>query len=516
MVILSGLLIALSFPTVLFGWHLPNLGFLAWFGLVPLFLLIHDATPRKAFLYGFFTAAIFYTISYYWIYVALHDYGNLSPPVSLFVLLLLSFSMALYAGAACLLAKWFASKTDRKILIWLPCFWTLLEWARNYTPFGGFPWSNLAMSQSAYWPLIQIADLTGVYGVIFFMVWVNVWFAELILKIRGRDIPLFQSKTVVTLLFIFFVLGYGFFRNGSLKQEVLKAPLLKVGLIQPNIPQNEKWEEALLSKQKEIFQESVQSLEDHVDLIVWPESSFFKTLWVQMRRIPPETFFVTTREKHPFSLIGMSTVDVGPEKERYYNSAALVDSEGIVLGQYHKVHLVPFGEYVPLKKIFSFLKPLAVIGDFEAGKALLPLNLGGWKMAPLICYEDIFPELSRKMVRGGANFLVNLTNDAWYGLTSAAYQHLALAQFRAVETRRAMVRDTNTGVTAVIDPLGRIVNRSFLFETSLLVHQIPLLSSQTVYTKLRDWFVMACFLFVLWRGIFLKYVKRNKRPLGAK
>jgi len=502
--LLSGLLIAFSFPTIIFGWHLPNLGFLAWFGLVPLFLAIRAATPRRAFFYGSITAFVYYFISFYWLYIALHDFGNLSPVVSVLTLVMFSIAPACYIGFACFLSRWFIKKTKTEGILWFPIFFTLIEWLRNYTPFGGLPWSNLSMGQSNYLYLIQIADIIGVYGIIFLLVWLNAWLVELILKFQGMRVPYFRQKNIVTLLLVVLVLGYGFYQLRNQKHHDLETPHLKVGLIQPNIPQNEKWVRAFMPEQMRIFEESVQSLQESVDLIVWPETSWFQTPWISTRKIAPEKFFVTHQDgNRPYTLLGLSFVTRKDNKESYFNSAALLDSRGNILGKYQKVHLVPFGEYVPFKKLLSFLSPVAAIGDFAAGDEAHPLTLDRFKFAPLICYEDIFPGLSRKMVKEGANFLLNITNDAWYGFTSAAYQHLALAQFRAVETRRAMIRTTNTGVTAIIDPTGKIANIAPMFERSLLVHQIPMLFEMTIYTKLGDWFIAACFLFVLWQGVQL-------------
>ena len=499
MVIFSGILIALSFPSVFFGLQLPNLGFLAWFGLVPLVSALQKATPHQAFWKGFFTAAIFFLIGYYWIYAALHDYGDISVLSSGLTTALLAGVMAIYIGLACCLAVWFAKKdASGGLLLWLPVFWTLAEFARAYTPFGGFPWAHLAISQGNYTLLIQIADLTGYYGVLFLLVWVNVWITESLTKIS-------KPKTVATGILLFSVLGYGFYQTGRVDKEAAGVPALKVGLIQPNIPQEEKWVPAHLPKHRKIFAEAVADLQAHVDLMIWPETAWFETLWQEAETVDPKKIGVTLprAEGKPFTLLGLSFVTVREKRERYYNSAALIDADGRIWGKYHKVRLVPFGEYVPLKKLFSFLKPVAAIGDFEQGERWSPLTLGYWKIAPLICYEDIFPQASRAMARQGANLLINITNDAWYGFSSAAYQHLALAQFRAVETRRAMVRATNTGITAVIDPAGRISVQAPWFEQSLIVHRVPLLSKKTVYTKLGNWFVAGLLLVVLLQGIKL-------------
>ncbi|MBI4223786.1 MAG: apolipoprotein N-acyltransferase, partial [Deltaproteobacteria bacterium] len=377
---MSGILIALSFPNVFFGWKLPNLGFLAWFGLIPLILALQKSTPRRAFWLGFFTATIFFLIGYYWIYVALHDYGEISVVSSLLTTVLLASVMALYIGLACFLAVWFASKDKAGgLLLWLPIFWTLTEFARTYIPFGGFPWAHLAISQSNYTPLIQIADLTGYYGVVFLLVWFNVWAAESLKKFS-------RPKTMVTAVLLLLVLSYGFYKNYAVRQAVAGAPTLKVGLIQPNISQTEKWVEAFLSKHRKVFETMAAGLQANVDLIIWPETGWFETLWVGAQKINPEKIGVTLQreEGKPFTLLGLSFSTLKEHRERYYNSAALIDADGRIWGKYHKVRLVPFGEYVPFKNALSFLKPVAAIGDFERGDGWTPLTLGYWKIAPLI------------------------------------------------------------------------------------------------------------------------------------
>ena len=507
--LISGLLIAFSFPTVLFGWPLPNLGFFAWFGLVPLIYVIRDTSPREAFRDGFFVASLFFLISYYWIFNALHTFGHISPLPSLLTLLLLSLFMALYIGAACFFARLFVLKSKGELLVWLPVFWTLLEWTRNYTPFGGFPWSNLAMSQTSYLPLIQFADITGTYGIIFLLVWFNVWLTEAILKWEGREVSNFKSKTIVTALLLFLVVGYGVFQITKENKIAANAPLLKIGLIQPNIPQEEKWNPTTALKQKLVFTEAVQNMERNVDLIVWPEASFTEPVPLFDKWISPEKIGLHGgTQKRPYTLLGLNFYRPQGESERYLNSAAIVDATGMILDRYSKVHLVPFGETIPLKKIFSFLTPLTEIGDFDAGTEVKPLGIENVGVGPLICYEDIFPEISRALVKKGASLLINMTNDAWYGVSSAPYQHLALATLRSVETKRAMVRATNTGVTAVIGPTGRVIVKSPIFERGVLIHQVPLLMGETPYTWLGDWFIAACFILILWQGIKF-YVQRN-------
>lgn len=495
--IFSGLLIGLSFPTVLFGWHLPNLGFLAWFSLIPLFLLLRKVSPNQAFRYSFLTATIYFYISFAWLYNALHDFGYLHPILSFLPVLGLALLMALTLALGIWLAQHLLRDTGGAHFIWYPICFTLFEWIRSHFPFGGFAWSNLALSQSGYLPIIQIADLTGIYGIIFLIVWVNAYLTELILKCRQQPVPFFIPKTVVTVALILFTLGYGFFQIPRQDFHLRQVASLNVGLIQPNIPQDEKVDPTSLARNQIRLQEAVHSLQKIADFIVWPETSWTELLWANTTFVAPEKMGVTLpRENRPYNLFGVNFQENNPPEEIYFNGAALADASGRILGSYHKVHLVPFGEYIPLKKLFFFLDPVVAIGNYHPGSEAKPLSFDRWKVGPLICFEDIFPDISRAHVKQGAHFLANLTNDAWYGNSSAAYQHLALAKFRSVETRRAMVRSTNTGVTAVIYPTGKVVNVSPTFAQSTIVHRIPLLEGQTVYTKLGDWFVGGCFLMV--------------------
>lgn len=507
-VAVSGLLIGFSFPTFLFGHKLPNLGFLAWFGLAPLLWLLKNVCWKRAFLYGWLTSMIYFFFSFHWLYIALHVYGYLNPVVSVLIPLLLASVLALYVGAACALAKGLEKNCGAPFLFLFPAAFTLFEWARNYTPFNGFPWGNLTMSQASYTWLIQISDITGVYGVIFLVALINVWLTESFWHLRQKEISKYIPKTILMVCLVGFVLGYGALRCQKVTKETKEAPRMKIGLIQPNIPQDEKWDPASMEKQVDFFAQAVESLEKHVDLIVWPEAGFTKVLNNADTFLPPAQIGIS-QEGQAITLLGATTESFTANRRQYYNSAVLVHSSGIILGRYHKTHLVPFGEYIPLEKLFPFLKPLAVIGDFAPGLETEPLALADWNVAPLICYEDIFPELSRSMVRQNAHLLINMTNDAWYGYSSAPFQHVAMAQFRSAETKRAMVRATNTGVSAIIDPAGRLLLSTPIFERGVISYQVPLLTGQTLYVKFGDWFVAACFLFLTMQTILC--LKNSKK-----
>lgn len=506
--------VTLSFHTILFGFKIPNLGFFAWVGLVPLILLLKKANPRQAFLYGWIFASFTIYFSGFWLYTTFHQYGGLPILISAFLPFVVGSMGALYFGAACGLAVFFVRKQKGILLVWLPICWTLFEGLRNYTPAGGFPWFNIAMSQSLYLPLIQFADITGVYGVIFLIVWINVWLAEILLHWRGEKQDRLLPKTVVTLLLLATVLGYGFYRLQNIEKIALTSPRLKVGLIQSNIGQDEKFAQTQIDKEKEFFFKSVDEVQKSVDLIVWPETSWFKDLWLEESKIDPMDIGITLNSKEfPYSLIGLVFHFDQNGKTQYYNSAALIDAAGNIRQKYHKTHLVPFGEYIPWKKLFFFLEPMVAIGNFEAGPSLTPIPFNGTSLGVMICGEDIFPELARELVNKGANLLVNMSNDAWYGFSSEASQHLALATYRSIETRKSTIRATNTGISSVILPTGKTIIQAPLLEESVLIYQVPLLKSEpSVYLLAGDWLIAACFIFLIWHAIKF-YVQRNQRKV---
>jgi apolipoprotein N-acyltransferase len=185
------------------------------------------------------------------------------------------------------------------------------------------------------------------------------------------------------------------------------------------------------------------------------------------------------------------------ERIEYFNGALLIGPGGQQGGQYAKQHLVPFGEYVPLRRYLPFLEPLVVsIGDFTAGTSQAPLSLGAMQLGVLICYESIFPDIARQTVAQGANLLVNLTNDAWYGRSSAPYQSMAMAVFRAVETKRTLIRAANTGISGAVDPLGRIIGETAIFTEAALIVKAPMLTEATVFSRQGHHFGAACALLI--------------------
>ncbi|MFH0799776.1 MAG: apolipoprotein N-acyltransferase [Pseudomonadota bacterium] len=509
--VLSGILVCISFPTLIAGVHLPEMGWVAWIALVPLIIALRRASPRRAFSLAFLSAIIWYGGSLFWVYRAMHTFGHLPAFTSLLVLLLLVLVVAAYTALAPMLARFIESRFRGELIVWLPAAWTAVEILRNYGPCNGFPWSNLAMSQWRLLPLIQIADLVGIYGIIFLIVWFNVMVAEIILKIRGEEVRFFIPKIAMTALLTVSVLCYGLIRLHTLPRSIASFPSLSVGIVQGNIAQEEKWDKEKASANLAILRAGSKRLADSgVEMIVWPESSFPWPVETNNTQIDPIALgLVSGLGNTPYTLFG--AISETPDGN-YYNSALLFDGEGAVIGRYHKAHLVPFGEYVPYGKLLFFAKKLTQpVGNFIEGETSEPLVAGFNKAGILICYEDIFPEIARNETLSGAGFFANLTNDAWYGVSSAPYQHLALSVFRAVENRRFLIRATNSGVSAVVMPTGQTTVESGIFERALIVSPIAAIDTLSPYTLYGDWFAWACVAYTIFGAMMAFVVKLKKR-----
>jgi apolipoprotein N-acyltransferase len=290
-------------------------------------------------------------------------------------------------------------------------------------------------------------------------------------------------------------LGYGHYRLQSSK--ISPDKIFKVGVVQGNIPQDEKWQRGSAGKILRIFQEGTAELEAKgAELILWPEASFPLLLNYDQKQISyklgtSHADLLFGAITHPSRFQGISS------DEPYYNSGVLVDAKGEIADYYHKRHLVPFGEYVPWKDIFFFARKLTVeVGNLLPGEDFRPLDYREIKLGLLICYEDIFPEIARIMVGKGAGVLINISNDAWYGYSSAAFQHQVFSQFRSIETRRALVRATNTGLSSLIDRWGRVIWQGEMFQRQNFLTDLPTYSDRSLYVRIGDVFPVVCLLFI--------------------
>ena len=499
--LLSGLLIFLSFPKY-------GLGFVSWVAFIPLFIALGNTTTfRQGLFYGFITGITAHVGMIYWIAYVVVNYGYLPLWLGVALMLLLAAYLSLFvavfaAGMVCL-------RNKAPLYIVAPVLWVCLEYLKSHM-LTGFPWANLGYSQHLNLALIQIADVGGVFILSFMIILLNVAFYEVITK-RNK-----QAYVLALCVFVIWagVYAYGIFKVKQIDQALMNAPSIDVSLIQGNIDQSVKWNPRFQEQTLNYYEElSMQKPPSKKGLIVWPETAvpflYQDTGEFQnrVRDLPIET--------NSWLLFGSMSYAPQSESTDYYNSAYLLTPEGETSGKYDKVHLVPYGEYVPLRNIFPFISALtAGIGDFAGGKGYEVLEMGERKIGVLICYEAILPQAVRHYKRSGADLLVNITNDAWFGMTSAPYQHLSMTIFRSVESRLYLVRAANTGISAIVDPKGRLIAKTEIFTRDALAGSVRFISIPTIYARFGDWFVWLCYLIlagmILWsikgRG---KNVRRN-------
>lgn len=489
--IFSGLLLALSFPS-------PGLSILAWGAIVPLLAAVRDQSPKITFKLGLLAGFIAYAGIFYWLNIVMTTYGKLPLVVSIFLTLVMAAYLALYVAAAVALAR-FGEDRGIPLPLGLPVSWVALEFLRAFF-LTGFPWATFGYTQYRTLPLIQIADMTGVYGLSFLLVLTNVVLFRMALGITGRSgirYPLALCALLVAI--IGGCIGYGFVGLNAPES----GPKVRVALAQGNIPQDIKWNPAFQEETVAIYERlSRKSAGGGFDLVVWPESSlpfFFEREKLYSARVSN-----LAKELGSSLIVSSPALEKGVMKDRLYNSAFLIDADGTTLGRADKVHLVPFGEYVPMARLLPFVsKMVEGIGDFSPGEKITPLSARFGKLGMLVCFEGIFPEISREYVRKGATMLVNITNDAWFGRSSAPYQHLSMTVFRAVENRVPLVRSANTGISAIIDSRGHIIRMSGLFHEALITGEVRAGNQLTFYTRYGDLFAWGCVFLVLAGGMVM-------------
>ncbi len=493
MSLFSGLLF-LSSPGV-------GYGFTAWIAVVPLLILCKIEKSGRAAFWGFAAGFLYYLALLYWIVIVLGRYGGLSLWLTVPVLALLAAYMAVYTA----FFAWIMSRTMTCFSpVWsAPVVWVGLDFIRGLL-FSGFPWQDIGYSQYHYPWVIQVADIAGHHGVSFLIVLVNAFLFTVIFYEQDRKIDLFQSRQkthkhyhllpavgVVAAVMIYNTVLYRRYTEPS------QVPGANLAVIQGNIEQDQKW----LPEKKQLALETYLALsekvlaDDNVDLLIWPETA--------LPFSPPQDSLFPQMIKELFAkqsttlLSGAPFYQVDEKRITIYNSALLINRQGIKQ-RYDKQHLVPFGEYVPLPKLLPFPKPLVeTMGNFSGGISSEPLNVGRIKAGVLICYESIFPDLAGREVRAGANLLVNITNDAWFGRSSAPVQHFSMAVLRAVENRRSLARCANTGISGFIDPAGRIIATTPLFETCFRTAEMPLLNNITFFNRYGHNFSLFCAFFVV-------------------
>jgi apolipoprotein N-acyltransferase len=505
--VLSGALMASAYPPF-------NFGQAGWVALVPLLFaldgLVVGAPLRarpgesraearsymEAFRRGYIAGLVFFGATVWW---TVH--------VTLPGMVALVAWLALYFGAG---AMWFSTllswgrrdvdPAGRNLLTAIAgsAGWVTLEWLRGQLLFGGFPWNFLGVSQHQLVPLIQFAEWTGVYGVSALICFVNFAFffttRRYVRQIRNK-IPARRPSWEFYLAMLLICAGFVHGLRQIRQQQTRPGP--NIALIQGNIPQTLKFE----PEQKPMILERYRRMTEIAiggkpDLIIWPETTMPDPV-----RYDPESFaLVTNLAAMADARLLTGSIDITPYSSppEAFNAALLIEPDGRLQNIYRKIHLVPFGEYVPLRKVVPFMKWLTPIQEsFERGRdfTVFELPVAGWtRFATVICFEDTVPELYRRFVRRDVDFMVNLTNDAWFKQSPAAELHLANAAFRAAETRRPLVRATNNGVTGVVDQFGYVRHRLPPFTEGSLNFQLDLPAAReiTFYTRYGDVFVAGC------------------------
>ncbi|HET7340599.1 MAG TPA: apolipoprotein N-acyltransferase [Methylomirabilota bacterium] len=466
----SAAVLALAFPRT--DWESA-----AWYALVPLFVVAVGAAPRVAFAWGWLYGTAFFLVLLSWLDFTFRTFSEIPWPLTWGPTLLLAAWCGMFVAVVAGGAAWLAQRRSVAwALLTAPWLWVAGEWVRGHL-LGGFPWGTLGYSQYLRLPVIQIAELGGVHAVSFLVVAANAALSgALVLRWRAAIAGLGLAGLLMagTLLF-------GAWRL----HEPPAAPAVSVALMQPSIEQPLKWDPQFVTVTLGIYLELTRRAgAEHPDLIVWPETASPTAL----RRDPGllATLAALSGQLRAPLLVGSIDVLDGPGR-KLSNTAFLVTPQGIV-GRYDKIHLVPFGEYVPLSGIIGFVRGWAeFIAELEPGSRTVVFPGPPAPFGVVICYEGIFPDLFREFVNHGARVMVNMTNDGWFGRTSGPAQHLAMYPFRAVEHRIAVVRAANTGVSAFIAPSGQIVRHLGLFQRGVLTDRVPLRSGRTLYTRVGDW-----------------------------
>lgn len=497
----SGALLALSFPR--YGHPA-----LAWIALVPLLLAVSgwDGRPRwrgrparTAFAAGLLAGLVYFVGTIYWTGTVIATFGEVPAPIAALAMLLLAAYLALYpAITAVLVASSVRAMGAWGLLAAAPA-WVATEYLRGWL-FGGFPWVPLGNSQVTVLPVAQVASVLGVYGLSLLVAAINAGIALALVsppRVRVR-----VASAAVALLVAVGAWGTFRVREGALLRE---GEAIRVGLVQGNISQEDKWKPG---EARRIFTTYVAMTRDVVrrgaQYVIWPESStpfLFEEDAAGNRALRD-----LARELMVPILFGSDQIERQPPEPRMYNAAFLVGPAGNTDGVYRKMHLVPFGEFIPAKNWLYFVSPLVEsLAEFAPGTSVVMLPATGHPTSTAICYEVVFPSLIRESVLAGSELLTTITNDGWYGHSSAPYQHFALASMRAIEQGRYLARAANTGISGVVDPYGRVVSASAIFEQVGLVETVRFIRSRTIYSSIGD---VAAYASLLATGVLLAVTRR--------
>jgi apolipoprotein N-acyltransferase len=477
---LSGAALALAFA----DYNLPVLGWVAISGLI---LCSLEVGPGLAAACGLLFGLAHYMISLPWIYTVLREYGPLPAWQAGPLLGLLSLVCAIYCALFSALIAWASRRNWRLAILVAPFLWVALEYARSHMPDIGFPWNLLGYTASGNLALLQIASVTGIFGLSLLVAAYNsltVWAFLSVREANGRKrmtpAALIWLGTTVALLAIATV-------GASLVPRT--QPTGVAHLVQTSLPQSMSytpdWDVVHAADMEELERASIAAGRARPGLVVWPEVPAPFSL---QQGAFAERAARIARESQSTFAFGIVHWKSSGNSTRAFNSVAALDPAGRPTFVYDKIHLVPFSEYIPWRGWLWFASDLtALISDFSTGSEYTVGQLPGGRFSVFICYEAIFPDQVRRYVANGAELLINVSNDGWFGRSSALGQHLAMARVRAAENRRWLLRDTNTGETVSVDPYGRIVARLPRYDRGVLDAPYAFRSDTTLYTRWGDW-----------------------------
>jgi apolipoprotein N-acyltransferase len=494
--IVSGLALAFSFP-------LYNLPLLAWISVALLMLAALGARPREAALYGFIVGAIFYPLSLPWIDTVMRQYGSVPPLAAAGILALMTLLGTVFPAVFAALVARMGKSNLGMACVFAPFLWVATEFARAEMPVIGFPWNLLGYAASGNLAFVQVASVTGIYGLSLLVAAFNSLLAWAILA-RSRKSRLATLSTAIVLILIAWI-GPRF---------VPRAPADHVAhLVQTNFPQSESypadWMDIHAGDMRQLEMLSIDAARNPPGLLIWPEVPAPFSL--QDPKFAAIANGIATNVPDGF-LVGVIEWKLNPQRQwEASNSAVLLDPAGRREFAYDKIHLVPFGEFVPFRKWLTFANSLvAGIGDFTPGHSYEVGRLAGGRFSVFICYEAIFPDLVRRFVVRGAGLLINISNDGWFGHEAAPAQHLMMARVRAVENHRWLLRCTNTGFTVDVDPYGRTIANLKPYIRGQLDAPYGFRTDLTTYARWGDWLPWLSILMVAMLLVG-DYVERGQR-----
>ncbi len=508
--LISGVLLALSFPKL---GH-PMVG---WIALVPLLVAIArtagasrwrhtSGTPDRAWWLGLATGAVYFGGTLYWLTDVMVSFGGVSGPVGVILNALLVAYLALFPTAFAILVGRLVRAVGLSGLALVPAAWVATELARTHL-FGGFPWVLLGYSQTTVLPVAQLASVLGVYGLSALVALVNAAIAYAICGTGWRR----AATLALAVASVAGVAAWGA-RRVAVGAFVTGGDPIRVALIQGNIAQDDKWDPAMRQSILDTYLTMTRAAaESDPQLVIWPESSTPFTFAED--RAGGDAVRGVVREMGIPLLLGSDHLERSAEV-KYYNAAFLLGPDGETEAVYHKIHLVPFGEFVPMRRLLFFAERLVEgVADFSPGSVPVTLPIGGHLASTAICYEVVYPGLMRQFVLAGSELLTTITNDAWYGASSAPHQHFEQASMRAIEQGRYLVRAANTGISGIVDPYGQVEARTGIFEPATVVGDVRFLDELTVYGIIGDLFAYLCLAVTL--AAVLTTLVRRGRPFEA-